>query len=1354
MVKPLLPGNGQLRAAAARPQSDLSAAGPAQGNGRSHPEEEAVAAAAGRASTSRSESDASQVLAASWQAIAAGTNSVGYWDNRFLQDWVAMGGRRQTAAFATIVFGNLPRPLIDDIADGQFAIVDLGCALGDALPIMHGLFPRSRLAGVDVSPIAVSLAQVLFPQFSFSCFEEFARSTVPVGVIYCSNTLEHFTDWAEKLEALARRATEYVVVAVPFREDARIDEHVASFDADTLPEHLGEAQLVFQTAVETGGEADAAWAGAQLIVVYARQAAAERLVRAGWIGARERAAALAAARLDGVRRRLAEQERVAAEAEAALKTERVSFAARTAEQARLAAGREAVLRTAIGDHADRLARQLRSDADRLAAQARAAAAQQSAADAAVADLLWQLARRGFLAAEREAVLRARAAELASLLPRPERAMRGVRGHAARLLDGRARRAAGALRRGARACAGRDWHQAAMEFRRAVDALPGSPSAWMQLGQSLMQQGDHAAAAAAFGDALLLDDRRPETHLQLGRALAAAGLFSAAIDAYEAARRLQPSDDDATQELEQLYRRMVDEGDRARDAHDWAAAAARYWRALDRTPGLTPIWVQLGHVLKEQGDFSGAEAAYRRALLLDASIADTHLQLGHLLKLQGRRSQAARAYAAAVRLDPALQPAQESLHAVLGYSPGDIERFLAATEPAQDQPNGGGKTAGGLFPGESQAIAVADPAADPQRFGPFFTAALSCVATRYTVIWLSVIDWNYRIQRPQHLASELAAGGSRIFYISLTFDDEDDAGAFRIVGSPRPGVFEVRLRVRSGPGSNIYAGLSLPVVDDLRCALDELIAALSVRRPVVVVDHPSWHPVAFAVPGATVVYDCLDLATGFANAASSLGNAEQMLIAGADVIAAASAPLAEHIAALRGSVVIRNAADVDLFAGGRRGSEADGRPVIGYFGAIAEWFDIGWIEQCAAARPEWEFRLIGRVDGCDVGGAEALSNVRFFGERPYDELPAQLAEFDVAIIPFKMTDLIRCTNPVKLYEYMAAGTPVVSAPLPEVVEATELAYIAEDAGAFERCIAQALAEDCPELRQRRQAWARQHTWGARAGLLAAAVEASLPPVSVIVLTHNGWQLTERCLRSVRLLSDYPALEILVVDNASTDATRQKLSEIAEQDRRIKLIFNDSNLGFAAGNNVGLKAATGKYAILLNNDTVVTRGWVRDLIRPMQIDQRIGLVGPLTSRIGNEQRVAISYDDLGEMASAARQLVRRRLRQTFEVRVLAFFCVALRRAVIDELGLLDEVYGLGFFEDDDYCMRAARAGWKMVVADDVFVHHHHSASFEALGAAAHDLMTRNRQIFESRWGPWQPHRYRDRPGFGEARPAAPA
>src|SRR4029077_2411252 len=96
---------------------------------------------------------------------------------------------------------------------------------------------------------------------------------------------------------------------------------------------------------------------------------------------------------------------------------------------------------------------------------------------------------------------------------------------------------------------------------------------------------------------------------------------------------------------------------------WDIAAQYYRKSLDRHPGNPAIWIQLGHVLKQQGDYRGAEAAYRRSLALDESAADSHLQLGHLFQLQSRWEEAGDAYARALELDPGLQHEKDALVAV-------------------------------------------------------------------------------------------------------------------------------------------------------------------------------------------------------------------------------------------------------------------------------------------------------------------------------------------------------------------------------------------------------------------------------------------------------------------------------------------------------------------------------------------------------------------------------------------------------------------------------------------------------------------------------------------------------------------
>ena len=193
--------------------------------------------------------------------------------------------------------------------------------------------------------------------------------------------------------------------------------------------------------------------------------------------------------------------------------------------------------------------------------------------------------------------------------------------------------------------------------------------------------------------------------------------------------------------------------------------------------------------------------------------------------------------------------------------------------------------------------------------------------------------------------------------------------------------------------------------------------------------------------------------------------------------------------------------------------------------------------------------------------------------------------------------------------------------------------------------------------------------------------------------------------------------------------------------MRLVLNDDNLGFAAGNNAGLAVATGEVLILLNNDTRVSPGWIQGLVRHLQRDPALGMVGPVTNNIGNEARIDVGYAEPDDMPAWAARRMAAVVGQRYDCRSLAFFCVALRREVYQQVGGLDPAFGLGFFEDDDYCNRVREAGWTLAIADDVFVHHHLSASFNQMRSGKkQELFEKNKAIYEQKWGPWIPHRYR--------------
>jgi GT2 family glycosyltransferase len=137
--------------------------------------------------------------------------------------------------------------------------------------------------------------------------------------------------------------------------------------------------------------------------------------------------------------------------------------------------------------------------------------------------------------------------------------------------------------------------------------------------------------------------------------------------------------------------------------------------------------------------------------------------------------------------------------------------------------------------------------------------------------------------------------------------------------------------------------------------------------------------------------------------------------------------------------------------------------------------------------------------------------------------------------------------------------------------------------------------------------------------------------------------------------------------------------------------------------------------------------------------------VTNRSGNESEIDIEYPDLKRMAVAAREYTRKHRREVTHPGVLHWFCVMLPRRIWEEVGELDEGFGLGLFEDDDYTCRVRAAGYETACAEDVFVHHHQSATLSRLPKEEHDaLFERNRIYFESKWGPWRRPTARNRGG----------
>lgn len=615
------------------------------------------------------------------------------------------------------------------------------------------------------------------------------------------------------------------------------------------------------------------------------------------------------------------------------------------------------------------------------------------------------------------------------------------------------------------------------------------------------------------------------------------------------------------------------------------------------------------------------------------------------------------------------------------------------------------------------------------------------------VW-AVIDWHFRMQRPQHLAAALARKGHRVFYISNNFVDSSTAG-FAVESLDDSGrLFQVNLHVKGAP--QIYSDVASQEQERaIRGSLAELMKWTKTWKSVSLVQHPYWIEPAQSLPNMQLVYDCMDHHGGFENNASPVLEGERRLVERSDLLIVTSQWLYDEMAENASNIaLIRNATEYEHFSVKPKHffSDAMSRKVIGYYGAIAEWFDVELVRRVALDHPDALVVLVGR-DTVEAGKNLAeLKNVKLVGEVPYSELPYWLHGFDVCLLPFQVIPLTLATNPVKVYEYLSAGKPVVSVDLPEMAQFEGLLALADTPEDFSRQVTRvlsgcSLSEGVLAI-EARQAFAARQTWSHRAADLDAALEAiDEPVVSVVVLCYNNLEYTRACLDSLERYSDYPNLEIIAVDNASSDGTQDYLKEWSAAGLNRMYISNASNLGFSAGNNVGLAAARGDYLVVLNNDTYVTPGWVRGLVSHLRRNPQAGLVGPVTNNIGNEAKIEIEYSNMEEMIELSGRYTRQHAGVSFPIHTAAFFCVMLTRSAYESVGVMDEQFGVGFFEDDDYCRRLEQKGFSILCADDVFVHHHLSASFNKLKAdVKQQLFEKNKIMYEAKWGAWKPHSYR--------------
>jgi UDP-galactopyranose mutase len=298
-----------------------------------------------------------------------------------------------------------------------------------------------------------------------------------------------------------------------------------------------------------------------------------------------------------------------------------------------------------------------------------------------------------------------------------------------------------------------------------------------------------------------------------------------------------------------------------------------------------------------------------------------------------------------------------------------------------------------------------------------------------LICLSHLRWNFVFQRPQHLMTR-AARDRRVFFFEEPIFDSTIA---ELHTTRDQNVF---VCVPHLPHGLTPAGIT----NELRRLLHELRSTHNIDHPVLWYYTPMALDIARHIPASVVVFDCMDELSAFRGAPTELLTHEAELLTRADLVFTGGQSLFEAKRERHRRVfAFPSSVDVPHFAKAREGKadpadQADiPHPRLGFFGVVDERMDLELLDAVATRRPEWHFVILGPCVKIDPASLPRHDNIHYLGMKRYEELPAYLSGWDVALLPFAKNESTRFISPTKTLEYMAAELPIVSTPITDVAE---------------------------------------------------------------------------------------------------------------------------------------------------------------------------------------------------------------------------------------------------------------------------------------------------------------------------------
>lgn len=370
--------------------------------------------------------------------------------------------------------------------------------------------------------------------------------------------------------------------------------------------------------------------------------------------------------------------------------------------------------------------------------------------------------------------------------------------------------------------------------------------------------------------------------------------------------------------------------------------------------------------------------------------------------------------------------------------------------------------------------------------------------RPVLLVLSHLRWDFVFQRPQHLMTRAARDYEVIFFEE---PQEDDGAVPRLDRFERAGVLVVRPVLPRGLSPEVSAARQ-------RALLGTLLALRTGRKLALWFYSPMFMPVAGQLPADAVVYDCMDELSAFRGAPPAMLEMERRLLARADLVFTGGRSLFEAKRGRHPSVhLFPSSIDAWHFGRARHGLPEPAalvplpHPRIGFFGVVDERMDLGLVAAFAALRPDWSFCMIGPVAKIDPASLPRAANIHWLGARDYRDLPAHLAHFDLGFMPFALNESTRFISPTKTPEFLAAGLPVLSTAVTDVVRdygTPGLVEIAQDAAEMAAKADQLLQRPRGpwlarvDARLAAQSWDR--SWAQMDALLRAAMAPALAGVA--------------------------------------------------------------------------------------------------------------------------------------------------------------------------------------------------------------------------------------------------------------------